>query len=212
MQQDRPQTDAKRALRSFFVSGAPHARHTVLLGGAKAAVLTRPLLRGCSRVGLYCAMPDEVDTRPLAEALWRDGCALHLPVTQGRGRAAQLLFVPWLPSTQLTRHPGGMLQPGGAQDGGQQRGGVSAQQLDAVVVPGLAFDLRGGRLGRGWGCYDRALAGYGGLVVGLAHACQLMAKLPREAHDCGVDAVVTPMGVMPTAFRRDAVRGSPDAG
>lgn len=212
MHEDRSQTDAKRALRSSLVSSAPHARNTLLLGGARAAVLTRPLLRGCTRVGLYCAMPDEVDTRPLAEALWRDGCALHLPVTRGRGRAARLLFVPWLQKTELTRHPGGMLQPKETQGGEQKDEGVTAQALDAVVVPGLAFDLRGGRLGRGWGCYDRALADYGGLVVGLAHACQLMARLPREAHDCGVDAVVTPMGVMPTAFRRDAVRGTPAAG
>lgn len=193
----------KRALRrSFEAASAATPAEGVPLCGARAALFARPLLHGRRRVALYCAMPSEVDTAPLAQALWRGGVRLFLPKTVGRGRQATLAFVPYTPETLLARHAGGMLEPsaGGAQ--GAPAAAVDAHALDAIVVPGVAFDLRGGRLGRGWGCYDRALAGFDGLVVALAHAHQLTGSLPREAHDCGVDAIVTPTGVLPCGWRR----------
>lgn len=198
-----PRAD-KVFLRATLIAREKAGPASVALSGARAALLTRPLLRNCARVALYRSMPGEVETAPLARALWADGCALYLPVTCGRGKHAELKFVAWTPDTPLTRHRGGMLQPASGPKHAAVHG-LRALELDAVVVPGLAFDLRGARLGRGWGCYDRALAGFGGLAVGLAHAWQLLASLPREAHDCGVDVVVTPVGAIPTASRRGAL-------
>lgn len=199
----------KRALRRAYgpPPGAGQSEGAPLCG-ARAALFARPLLHGRRRVALYCAMPGEVDTAPLAQALWQDSVQLYLPKTVGRGRQATLAFVPYAADTPLRRHAGGMLEPrAGGEEGeieaGTHAASVDAHALDAVVVPGVAFDLRGGRLGRGWGCYDRALAGFVGLVVALAHAHQLAAHLPREAHDCGVDAIVIPTGVVPCGWRRD---------
>jgi 5-formyltetrahydrofolate cyclo-ligase len=63
---------------------------------------------------------------------------------------------------------------------------------DLVLAPGLVFDLRGGRLGRGKGFYDRYLAGFRGFKAGLAYDVQFMGKnLPLDAHDQTMDAVVT---------------------
>ncbi len=69
---------------------------------------------------------------------------------------------------------------------------VQWNQLDLVLVPGLGFDLSGGRLGRGRGFYDRLLARVVGTACGVAFEEQLCAELPCEAHDVGLDCLVTP--------------------
>ena len=76
---------------------------------------------------------------------------------------------------------------------------VAPREVDVVVVPGLAFDRSGARLGQGGGWYDRALhqAGKGRaegnplLVVGVCFDCQLLEQVPSEAHDERVDVVIT---------------------
>ena len=63
------------------------------------------------------------------------------------------------------------------------------------LVPGLAFDKEGGRLGFGGGWYDRALAGFPhSCKIGIAFDCQIVDKVPREAHDVKMDAIVTSSG------------------
>ena len=69
---------------------------------------------------------------------------------------------------------------------------VPMNRLDLALVPGLGFDARGGRVGRGKGHYDRLLAGFTGLKIGVAFDCQIVPEIPREPHDIALDAVVTP--------------------
>ncbi len=78
---------------------------------------------------------------------------------------------------------------------------VPPDRVDLVVVPGVGFDAAGGRLGRGGGFYDRFLAGdgAGGLracVVGAGFAASVAERVPMEAHDRKMDAVVTEAGVL----------------
>jgi 5-formyltetrahydrofolate cyclo-ligase len=70
---------------------------------------------------------------------------------------------------------------------------IDLAALDAIVVPGVAFDRVGGRLGQGGGHYDRTLAriGPGPLRIGFAFSCQVVEQVPRAAHDELIDAVVT---------------------
>ncbi len=78
---------------------------------------------------------------------------------------------------------------------------LPAEQLALVLVPGLAFDRDGGRLGRGGGFYDRLLEDLPptALRLGVAWACQISpTPLPREPHDAHVDAVVTESGLLTT--------------
>lgn len=69
---------------------------------------------------------------------------------------------------------------------------VPWNQLDLVLVPGLGFDLSGGRLGRGRGYYDRLLARAPGIACGVAFEEQLCETVPRESHDARLDCLVTP--------------------
>lgn len=82
----------------------------------------------------------------------------------------------------------GIPEPSILSEGDERRSG-----FDLVVVPGLAFDTRGGRLGKGHGYYDRFLSGLSPetRVVGLAFPWQIVEEVPVETHDVPVHAVVT---------------------
>ncbi len=68
---------------------------------------------------------------------------------------------------------------------------IDPKDVDLFIVPGLAFDKQGHRLGRGGGYYDRLLAGVKGVKIGLAYSCQMTDKLLHLEHDVGMDFVVT---------------------
>ena len=94
------------------------------------------------------------------------------------------------------QHPGRMalLEPGG-----ERLGPDAVTAADVVLLPGLAVDARGMRLGRGGGSYDRVLArlaaaGAHPALVVLLYDNEVVAQVPVEPHDHPVDAVVTPAG------------------
>jgi 5-formyltetrahydrofolate cyclo-ligase len=69
---------------------------------------------------------------------------------------------------------------------------IPLNQFDLVLVPGMAFDLQGNRLGRGQGFYDRILAEVSGIKCGVAYDFQLLATIPTEPHDAKVNFIFTP--------------------
>ncbi|MFG1477637.1 5-formyltetrahydrofolate cyclo-ligase [Xanthobacter sp. V4C-4] len=137
------------------------------------------------RIALFATFRDEIDTRPLAEALWARGAALALPVIVGRGRP--LLFRAWLPGAELP--------PAGAFAIPTPLPDCPEVTPDVVLVPLAAFDRRGLRVGYGGGFYDRTLAELrrSGPVTaaGFAFACQEVAHVPAEPHDEPVDVMIT---------------------
>ncbi|MCP5468684.1 MAG: 5-formyltetrahydrofolate cyclo-ligase [Deltaproteobacteria bacterium] len=64
--------------------------------------------------------------------------------------------------------------------------------IDLLVVPGLAFDIQGRRLGKGMGFYDRSLKNYSGIRIALAYDFQIIAEVPSHSHDEKVDIIITP--------------------
>ena len=75
---------------------------------------------------------------------------------------------------------------------------VKGNFLDAVFVPGLAFSLDGGRLGRGGGFYDRLLRDVRGVRCGIAYECQLLDSLPLDPWDQKMERILTPIRSIPT--------------
>jgi 5-formyltetrahydrofolate cyclo-ligase len=69
---------------------------------------------------------------------------------------------------------------------------IPLDRFDLVLVPGVAFDLSGNRLGRGQGFYDRLLEKVSGIKCGVSHNFQLLEKIPTEPHDAKVDFILTP--------------------
>lgn len=83
---------------------------------------------------------------------------------------------------------------------------VEVKELDLIVVPGVAFDRRGARMGHGFGYYDRLLnnARPDALLVALAFECQLFDEVPTEAHDIFMDRLITEKAVYRGQSRRGA--------
>ena len=135
----------------------------------------------------YVALPYEVQTWQMIEGMLRKGKRVVVPVAQPRRKALRLSEV-CDPAAELARGAHGVLEP----RAGATRP-VPVRVLDLVLVPGLAFDRRGHRLGHGHGYFDRFLARVPKetSTVGLAFRFQLFDRLPAAAHDRAVQTVLT---------------------
>jgi len=182
--------DAKRLLRKAArAARADAAAADRAAGGPAAAALCRrvlaeiPLAPG-SVVSAYWPMGDEIDPRPLLEALAGRGVALALPAIRAAGQP--LDFRAWKPGDPLQAAGFGTQEPLAA---------APLVRPGLLLVPLLAFDTAGYRLGYGGGFYDRSLAllrpAGDILAVGLAYAAQQVAAVPREATDQPLDLVAT---------------------
>jgi len=151
---------------------------------ARIAAIDLPLPRGAV-VSFYWPMGDEADPRALAHALAARGHKLALPVVAAK--RSPLHFRLWREGAPLIVHAFGMHEP--AED-------APAVVPTVLLVPLLAFDARGHRLGYGGGFYDCTLASLSGkLAIGVAYAGQEVASLPAQPHDHPLDMVVTEKGV-----------------
>lgn len=134
----------------------------------------------------YWPIRSEMDPRPLMRRLYRLGHPIGLPVTPAKGADAPLSFRLWQPDDPLEPGHFGVPEPL-----------VSARTVrpDVVLVPLLAFDARGMRLGYGAGHYDRTLSALrrdlGVLAIGIAYAGQEIAQVPVDEHDQPLDAILT---------------------
>jgi 5-formyltetrahydrofolate cyclo-ligase len=131
----------------------------------------------------YWPFPDELDPRPLMHALHQRGNALCLPVVVDKHSALE--FRAWAPGDSLADGVFGTRIP--LDD-------CPARVPDILLVPLLAFDHAGYRLGYGGGFYDRTLAALDAArptAIGLAFAAQEIDKVPRETHDRRLDWIVT---------------------
>jgi 5-formyltetrahydrofolate cyclo-ligase len=150
------------------------------------AVLDAPQVQMAGTVAAYYSLGTEPDTRGLVYALWKRGSYVLLPVLRPDG---DLDWASYEGPDSLVPGPRGLLQPGEPP-----RGVDAVARADAVLVPALAVDAAGRRLGRGGGSYDRALARVGPLVplIALLYDDELVEHVPVEGHDVPVRAAVTP--------------------
>ncbi len=150
------------------------------------------LLEGLPKSGtvaLYAGRPDEADPRGLLDLLPSSSIAWP------RVAASDELELAVCAEAELVPGFRGILEPPPTCPA------IGLSQVRMIVVPGLAFDRHGLRLGQGGGHYDRLLArmramAHPGLVVGLAYAAQIIESVPCEPHDQRVDLVVTEAGLV----------------
>jgi 5-formyltetrahydrofolate cyclo-ligase len=190
----------RRTLRSARRGRSPD---DVRRGGDRLAELVcgLPEVAAARRLAAYLSRPLEPSTAELLKRWRAERRAVLLPVVLAD------LDLDWAlddaddrtaDDTADDEAPGTGRIPGLREPAGARLGTAAIAEADVVVVPALAVDRRGTRLGQGGGSYDRALARRkpGALVVALLHPDELVdGPLPHEPHDCGVDVVVTPHGV-----------------
>ncbi|MGW4777867.1 5-formyltetrahydrofolate cyclo-ligase [Streptomyces filamentosus] len=156
-----------------------------------------PELAGAATVAAYVSVGREPGTRALLDALRVRGTRVLLPVLLPDN---DLDWAVYEGAGALAKAGRGLLEPTGPRLGPD-----AVCAADAVLLPGLAVDARGMRLGRGGGSYDRVLArlaraGKDPALVVLLYADEVVARVPEEPHDHPVHAVVTPEGA--TRFGR----------
>lgn len=163
-----------------------------------ARVLRLEEYRAAGTVLAYAGVGSELDTGGFIREVLGSGRRLVLPRVDREGRRLELYEV---------RDPGVELVPGvwGIPEPDPARARrVGLEEVGFVLVPGVAFDRCGGRLGHGAGYYDRLLGGAGRLppLVGAAFEAQIVERVPMEPHDVFVDLVVTERGVYRRCSRR----------
>lgn len=156
---------------------------------ASGMALAEQVLASCppppgAVVSGFWPIGEEIDIRPLLQALHARGHVIALPVTPRRGNP--LSFRTWQPGDVLQPERFGTFRPVGTEC-----------VPDFLLVPLLAFDRRGYRLGYGAGFYDRTLATLPRrFALGVAYAVQQVEAVPTEPHDVRLDAVATERGVI----------------
>ena len=138
-----------------------------------------PQVVGARRVALYWSLPEEVQTHQAVER-WSQRHEVYLPVMTGD----TLELKRFESRDKLHQARFGVWEPDGSE-------GSDLQQIDLIVVPAVAFDRQGNRLGHGKGFYDRLLEGFRGEVLGVCFDYQLVAQLPVEPYDHAVDLLVS---------------------
>ena len=142
--------------------------------------------RACRRLVAYVELPGELPVGAFVERAQSDGKEVLWPRL---GREGDLEFAPVARLEELVagRH--------GVREAPRSAAGVAVGTEALLLVPGLAFDETGGRLGRGGGAWDRTLAGLpGAYAFGVGYEFQIVQAVPREPHDRAVDALVTERG------------------
>lgn len=174
--------DAKARRQAAFVKHGTRAAEMIAAHG-----LTFCPTKAGQIVSGFSAIGDEIDAGPLMNRLHNEGFKLALPVIAGKGKP--LIMRAWAPGDPMEEKTWGICEP---LD--------SAQEVypDVLLVPLLAFDPQGYRLGYGGGFYDRTLAKLRAMkpviAVGLAFDEQRLDAVPRDSYDLPCDWVLTPSG------------------
>jgi 5-formyltetrahydrofolate cyclo-ligase len=150
------------------------------------AVLDAPQAQMAGTIAAYVSVGTEPDTRSLLFAFWKRGSYVLLPLLRPDN---DLDWASYEGPDSLVPGPRGLLQPGEAP-----RGVRAVTSADLVIVPALAVDRQGNRLGRGGGSYDRALARVGAAVptIALLYDGELLDEVPAGPGDQRVRAVARP--------------------
>ncbi|MEJ5063590.1 5-formyltetrahydrofolate cyclo-ligase [Erwinia sp. MYb375] len=146
-------------------------------------------IQQAKHIALFLSVDGEINTRPLIAKLWQRKQQVYLPVLHPFS-AGQLLFLRYDENTELKINRLRIPEP--SLD---IRNLLPLSELDVLLVPLVAFDAGGQRLGMGGGFYDRTLQNWqqhGFMPIGLAHDCQQVDTLPVEQWDIPLPALITP--------------------
>jgi 5-formyltetrahydrofolate cyclo-ligase len=171
------------ALRAAAYAQHGHAAGRRLAGHGLSFLKIAP----SAIVSGFSAIKDEIDAGPLLVHLAGEGFRLALPVMQGKGKP--LLFRSWAPGDEMGTATWGIAEPLPSR---------AVLEPDVVLVPLLAFDAHGYRLGYGGGFYDRTLAELRAkkpiVAVGIAYDELKVDAVPHLDYDQPIDWVLTPSG------------------
>lgn len=181
-------TEQKSALRNrlrALLSELTRAQREEAAVEICARLIEQPAWKNARSVLLFASLPDEPNIRPLLHAALDAGKLTVLPRFNAATGGYEAAVVRDL-AKDFTEGKFGILEPGPAC------AVADLKRLDLILVPGVAFDWQGHRLGRGKGFYDRLLAEVSGKTCGVGFDQQVVATLPVEPHDVRLNCILTP--------------------
>ena len=152
------------------------------------------MINNVESIAIYLANDGELDAMPFIHWCWQHNINVYLPVLHPFC-SGHLLFLQYSDQTPLVLNSYGIKEPKL-----NVNCVIPAHQLDIIFTPLVAFDRQGNRLGMGGGFYDRTLQALNSMpeqskrpqVIGLAHNCQLIDKIPTESWDMPLNEIITP--------------------
>ena len=180
--------EAKRTLRDRMRAALrriPAAERVAASAQARALLKVQAQWRAAQSVLFFAPLPQELDIWPLLNEALSDGKRVSLPRFVAETRAYEACPI---------QDPRLDLQIGqfGIREPGNRCARLSSDRLDLILVPGMAFDLQGRRLGRGRGYYDQLLRRLHGTICGVAFDQQVVEEIPLAPHDVRMDCILTP--------------------
>ncbi len=178
-------SDLRSRMRARLEAMTPAQQHEAS-GAACQRLVNLEEFRHAQVVMLYMPLPNEVDVTPAALRCFQTGKTVCVPRVEWKRRDMAAVEVTSFDDRTMEVDGHGLRSP-------REGAPVPPELIDLVVVPGLAFDPRGFRLGRGGGYYDRFLRRLrrSATAVGLAFDLQVIDAVPADDRDVAVDMIVT---------------------
>lgn len=179
----------KKTLRRRYAK----IRDAVTCREEKSAAITERLLASdllcdCKTVLLYLSFRSEPDTHALLRQLNERGICTAVPRTDSKNHTMDAVGITDFADLKPGNY--GILEPDPRGIASGRLPILLKNSIDLILLPGLAFDCRGYRLGYGGGYYDRYLCGYRGKSAALAFSDCVTEKLPHDSHDMRIGAIV----------------------
>lgn len=148
--------------------------------------LKSELYTASQQIMLYMPLGNEVDLTVVKDAALADGKSVVLPVTERNSGIITPICVD--ENTVFEKGDFSVMEP-------QNSDVADMARIDVVLVPGIAFDKSGARVGFGKGCYDMLLERYNGVKIGVCYDFQICEKIPADRHDVRMDYILTESGL-----------------
>ncbi|MBN3564641.1 5-formyltetrahydrofolate cyclo-ligase [Aliamphritea spongicola] len=172
--------------------GLSEQQHKLASQGLLRTIRRLPAFKKSKNVAIYLASDGEIDAKPIIDLCWSLGKNCYLPILHPV-KHNRLWFMPYTPRTRLHNNKYKILEPAEVK---QPR--RPAWAMDLVLLPLVAFDPQGGRLGMGGGYYDRTFSfkqkwrqGGGTKMIGLAHDLQKVEKLEIASWDIPLEGIAS---------------------
>lgn len=149
--------------------------------------LNTDIYENAGTIMLYLPLGNEIDTLDILKTAFADGKRCVLPVTDAKTGVITPCEV-WK-NTEFKKGAFSVLEP-------VEKNAVEKSEIDVFIVPGIAFDKSGARVGFGKGCYDRLLFGVSAIKIGYCYDFQLCDEIPAENHDIKMDFLITESGLI----------------
>ena len=180
--------DLKAAMRDQArerLEKMPAAERVAASMQARALLTAQPVWNRAQSVLMFAPLPKELDVWPLLAEALAAGKRVALPRFEPDLKSYAIRQIQNAETDLLVGHFG-------IREPREQCARLSSNRVELILVPGVAFDLQGSRLGRGNGYYDQLLAAVRGKRCGVAFDEQLVPEIPVEAHDARMDCLLTP--------------------